>query len=263
MTDVHPSAIIESGARLGPDVRVGPYCVVGAEVVLEQGVELAAHVVVAGRTRIGAGTRVMPFACLGLPPQDRSYAGEPSELWIGKNCLIREHVTISPGTRAGGMITRVGDGCLLMIGCHVAHDCRLGEHVTLSNQVALGGHVQVDDWATLGGSSAVHQYVRIGRHAMVGGMSGVDADVLPYALALGDRARIRGVNLKGLRRRGFGAAELHPIRAAFAIVFDDQGTLQSRLLGLEPLALGNDAVAHILQFLRGRGRRPICRKLER
>jgi UDP-N-acetylglucosamine acyltransferase len=263
MSEVHPSAIVDAGARLAPDVRIGPYCVVGGEVTLDAGVELLSHVVVSGRTSIGAGTRIMPFACLGLPPQDRSFAGEPSALSIGKNCLIREHVTVSPGTLAGGMTTRVGDGCWLMIGCHVAHDCQIGDYVTLSNQVALGGHVRVGDYATLGGLSAVHQYVRIGRHAMIGGMSGVDADVVPYALALGDRARVRGVNLKGLRRRGFPSPELRRLSAAFDVLFDARGTLESRLSRLELLAPESESVAELVTFLRGRARRPICRAAAR
>jgi UDP-N-acetylglucosamine acyltransferase len=259
MSAIHPTAIVDASARIGARVRIGPYCVVGSQVSLEDDVELSAHVVVAGRTAIGRGTRVMPFACLGLPPQDRSYAGEESELIIGQGNVIREHVTMSPGTRGGSMKTTIGDGCLFMIGAHVGHDCSIGNQVTVSNQVALGGHVRIEDHAILGGHSAVHQYVRIGRHAMIGGMSGIDADVLPYALAAGNRARVQGVNSKGLRRRGFASSELRLLAAAFEQVFARQGTLASRLVALEPVAATSEPVKHLLEFLRARGRRPICR----
>ena len=173
MSGIHPTAIVDAAAKIGGKVSVGPYSIVGPDVALGDGVELMSHVVVDGRTSIGANTRIFPFASIGLPPQDLKYNGEPSVLEIGSDNVIREHVTMNPGTEGGGMITRIGDGCLFMIGAHVAHDCQIGDHSILVNNATLGGHVQIGEWAIIGGLSAVHQYVRIGRHAMVGGMSGV------------------------------------------------------------------------------------------
>ncbi|MGE5270593.1 MAG: acyl-ACP--UDP-N-acetylglucosamine O-acyltransferase, partial [Thiohalocapsa sp.] len=203
MPQIHPTAVVDAGARLADDVVIGPYCVIGAQVSLLAGVALKSHVVIDGRTTIGARTRIFPFASIGHETQDLKYKGEPSTLEIGHDNTIREHVTINPGTEGGGMVTCVGSHCLLMVGAHVAHDCQIGDHVILVNNATLGGHVVVEDYAILGGLSAVHQFVRIGRHAMIGGMSGVERDVIPYGLVMGDRARLTGINLIGMQRRGF------------------------------------------------------------
>ena len=192
MQVIHPTAIVEPGARLAERVSIGPYCVVGAEVELQDGVELISHVAVAGRTVVGAETRVFPFASIGHQPQDLKYQGEPSRLEIGRRNIIREHVTMNPGTTGGGMLTRVGDGCLFMVGAHVAHDCAVGDSVIMANNATLAGHVRIGDFAILGGLSAVHQYVRIGKHAMIGGVTGVERDVIPYGQVVGDRARLVG-----------------------------------------------------------------------
>jgi UDP-N-acetylglucosamine acyltransferase len=202
MPEIHPTAIVAGGARLAEDVVIGPYCVVGDNVVLGAGVRLLSHVVVDGRTSVGEGTRIFPFVSIGLEPQDLKYRGEASTLVIGRHNTIREHVTINPGTAGGGMVTRIGDHCLLMVGAHVAHDCQLGDHVIMANNATLAGHVVVEDYALLGGLSAVHQFVRIGRHAMIGGMSGVERDVIPYGQVMGDRARLTGLNIIGMQRRG-------------------------------------------------------------
>lgn len=216
---IHPTAIVEDGARLAEAVTVGPYCVVGPEVSLEAGVELLAHVVVAGATVVGAGTRVWPFASLGQQPQDLKYRGEPTRLEIGPRCMIREHVTVHTGTMGGGGLTRIGAGCLLMAGCHVAHDCRLDEGVILASNAALGGHVEIGAFAVIGGSSAIHQRTRIGEHAFVGGLSGVDRDVIPYGAAAGNRAVLKGLNLVGLRRRGLPRPEIAALRGAYRLIF--------------------------------------------
>ncbi len=197
MSSIHATAIVEPGAKLADDVRIGPYCVIGAEVELAEQVELVSHVVIAGRTRIGAGTKIYSFASLGGPPQDLKYKGEPSALIIGAKNVIREQVTMNPGTAGGGMVTRVGNNGLFMVGAHVAHDCKLGNNVIMANNATLGGHVEVGDHAILGGLCAVHQFVRIGPHAMIGGMSGVEHDVIPYGLVKGDRARLSGLNYGG------------------------------------------------------------------
>lgn len=218
---VHPTAIVEDGARIGAGCVIGPWCRVGRDVVLGPGVQLGSHVVVEGRTEIGEGTRVWPFACLGAQPQDLKFAGEDSALIIGARNMIREHVTMNPGTEGGGGVTSVGDDCLFMASTHVGHDCRVGSGVILANNVPLGGHVEVQDRAIVGGNAAVHQHVRIGRGAIVGGLTGVERDVLPYASVIGDRARLVGLNLVGLRRAGVARATVAALRDAYAKLFPE------------------------------------------
>lgn len=258
MTNVHPTAIVEKEARLGREVTIGPYCVVGPNVELGDQVALVSHVVVAGRTKIGAGTRIYPFASIGHPPQDLKYKGEPSELVIGANNVIREHVTMNPGTEGGGMITRVGDNCLFMVGAHVAHDCIIGDNVIMANNATLGGHVQVGDFAILGGLSAVHQFVRIGPHAMIGGMSGVENDIIPYGSAMGDRAHLSGLNIVGMKRRGFSRDDIHVLRTAYRLLFEQEGTMSERVEDVESIYRDNEGVMDIVQFVRGSSQRAVC-----
>jgi len=261
---VHPTAIVEDGARLGPGCVVGPFCHVGSEVTLASAVVLEAHVVVAGRTSVGPGTRIFPFASIGHRPQDLKYAGEPSELVIGANTMIREHVTMNPGTKGGGMVTRVGDDCLFMVGAHVAHDCRVGDHVILANNATLAGHVTVDDFAILGGLSAVHQFARIGRHAMVGGMSGVENDVIPYGSVTGNRAHLSGLNVVGLKRRGFSREVIHNLRKAYRLLFAEEGTMAERLADVAEEFGDNEPVMEIVRFIGSESTRAICQpKLNR
>jgi UDP-N-acetylglucosamine acyltransferase len=230
MTAIHPTTIVEPGAELGGGVRIGPYCHIGARVTLDDGVELISHAVVAGDTRIGARTRIFPFASIGHQPQDLKYKGEQSRLVIGKDNVIREYVTMNPGTQGGGMETRIGDSCLFMASSHVAHDCQLGDHVIMANNVALGGHIAIGDYAFLGGQSAVHQFVRIGQHAMIGGLTGVERDVIPYGMVVGDRARLTGLNIVGLQRRGFSREEIQALRTAYDMIFGEEiGTLAERV----------------------------------
>ena len=200
MATIHPTAIIEDGAQLGENVSIGAYSVIGPEVTLGDGVTLESHVVVGGVTSIGAGTHIFPFASIGLQPQDLKFQGEVSRLEIGSNNVIREHVTMNPGTEGGGLLTKVGNDCLFMVGAHVAHDCQVSDHVILVNSATLAGHVEVGEFAIVGGLSAVHQFVRIGKHAMIGGMSGVENDVIPYGTVTGNRAHLLGLNLVGLKR---------------------------------------------------------------
>ena len=258
MTEIHPTAIIEQTARLGDGVVVGPYCCVGAAVELGDGVRLRSHVVVDGRTTVGPNTHVFPFASIGHPPQDLKYKGEESELVIGANNVIREHVTMNPGTAGGGMTTRVGNNCLFMVGAHVAHDCDVGNHVILANNATLAGHVVVADYAILGGLSAVHQYCRIGRHAMIGGMSGVENDVIPYGSVTGNRARLDGLNIVGLRRRGFSRGEVAVLRKAYRLLFAQEGTMAERLDDVAEMYKDNDAVMEIVGFIRSDSSRSIC-----
>lgn len=255
---IHATAVVDSGAKLGAEVTIGPYCCVGPEVELGDRVQLIAHVVVAGRTRIGEGTVIFPFASIGHAPQDLKFRGEPSELVIGRGNRIREHVTMNPGTEGGGMLTSVGDGGLFMVGAHVAHDCRVGDHVILANNATLGGHVSVGDYAIIGGLSAVHQFVRIGAHAMIGGMSGVENDVIPYGLVMGERARLNGLNLVGLERRGFSREDIRTLRAAYRMLFAPEGTLVERMEGVEGSLGNHPLVGEVLQFVRHKAQRALC-----
>jgi UDP-N-acetylglucosamine acyltransferase len=257
-TILHPTAIVEPGARLGTGVRVGPYCTVGKDVVLQDGVELVSHVVVAGDTDIGARVRVFPFASLGHPPQDLKYKGERTRLTIGADSIVREHVTMNPGTEGGGGITSVGARCLFMVGAHVAHDCRVGDSVVMVNNATLGGHVHVGDFAILGGISAVHQFVRIGKHAMIGGMTGVEGDVIPYGIVMGDRARLQGLNIVGLKRRGFSREQIHDLRTAYRLLFAQEGTMAERLDDVAEIYGKAQAVMDIVEFIRGANNRQIC-----
>ncbi len=258
MPQVHPTAIVAPGAKLADDVVLGPYCVIGEHVVLSAGVSLKSHVVIDGRTTIGERTRIFPFASIGFETQDLKYKGEPSTLEIGHDNTIREHVTINPGTEGGGMVTRVGNHCLLMVGAHVAHDCLIGDHVILVNNATLGGHVIVEDYAILGGLSAVHQFVRIGRHAMIGGMSGVERDVIPYGLVMGDRARLTGLNIVGMQRRGFSREEIQGLRNAYQFLFSSDGTLNERVNETAERFGGIGPVDDIIAFIRADSSRAIC-----
>ncbi|SNS98864.1 MULTISPECIES: acyl-ACP--UDP-N-acetylglucosamine O-acyltransferase [unclassified Azospirillum] len=255
---IHPSAIVDSAAQIGNDVHIGPFCVVGPDVVLGDHVRLVSHVAVDGRTRIGPGTVVYPFASLGHPPQDLKYKGEPSELIIGSNNKIREQVTMNPGTEGGGMVTRVGNGGLFMVGVHIGHDCIVGDNVIFANNATLGGHVEVGDYAVLGGLSAVHQWVRIGAHAMIGGMSGVEADVIPYGLVKGERAFLAGLNLVGLERRGFNREQIGALRNGFKRIFTaGEGTMAERMEAAAAEFADSDLVAAMLDFLAKRGSRAL------
>ncbi|MFN6955197.1 MAG: acyl-ACP--UDP-N-acetylglucosamine O-acyltransferase, partial [Acetobacteraceae bacterium] len=201
--EIAPTALVSPGAVIAAGCRIGPFCVVGPGAVLEEGVELASHVVLDGDVRLGAGVKVAPFATIGLPPQDLKYKGQPTRVEIGPRTQIREHVTIHRGSVGGEGVTRVGADCLLMVGSHVAHDCTLGDRVILANNVLLAGHVTIGDTVFVGGGAAIHQFVRIGRHSVIGGVTGVEGDVIPYGSAMGNRARLVGLNLIGLKRRGF------------------------------------------------------------
>ncbi len=258
MADVHPTAVVEDGARLAETAVVGPYCVISAGVTLGENVRLRSHVVVDGITEIGEGTEIFPFASVGLPPQDKKYRGETSRLEIGRDCVIREHVTINPGTEGGGLLTKIGDDCLLLVGSHVAHDCLIGDHVILVNHATLGGHCRIGDYAILGGLSAVHQYVRIGESAFVGGMSGVENDVIPFGSALGNRASLGGLNIVGMTRRGFSREAIHQVRRAYRTLFGPEGTLKERLADVEEEFAGDENVAKIASFIREGGDRAIC-----
>lgn len=257
-TVIHPSAIIDDKAAIADDVQIGPYCTVGADVKLAKGVVLKSHVVVDGYTSVGEGTVVHPFVSLGGPPQDLKYAGEPSELIIGKNNTIREYTTMNPGTKDGGMVTKVGDNCLFMMSTHVAHDCQLGNNVIMANNATLGGHVHVGDFVIIGGLAAVHQFVRIGDHAIIGGMSGVENDVIPYGRVKGERAFLSGLNLIGLERRGFDKEQIRKLQRAFNQLFGDEGTMEQRIDSVSDDFSDDETVVKIIEFAKAKTKFPLC-----
>lgn len=258
MSSVHSGSVVEEGAQFGKDVEIGPFCFVGKNVVLGDAVKLHSHVTIAGDTEVGDNTEIFPFSSLGQIPQDLKFDGEASTLTIGKDNIIREHVTMSPGTKGGGLVTTVGNSCLFMVGSHVAHDCIVEDNVILANNATLAGHVLVEEFAILGGLSAVHQFVRIGRHAMVGGMSGVEQDVIPYGSVLGNRARLAGLNIVGLKRRGFSRAEIASLRKAYRLLFAEEGTISERLDDVAEMYNENQAVMDIVSFIREESNRAIC-----
>ena len=257
-TAIHKTAIIEPGARLGQGVRIGPFCIVGPEVELGDGCELVSHATVAGRTRVGKGTRIFPFASIGHQPQDLKYEGEPSTLTIGAECIIREGVTINPGTKGGGMVTTVGDRCAFLANSHVGHDCHVGSNVIFSNNVMLAGHCTVGDFAIIGGGAAVIQFARVGAHAFLGGMSGLENDLIPYGMALGNRAHLSGLNIIGLQRRGFQREDIHKLRRAYRLLFAQEGTLMERVEDVASEFKDHAIVQEIVAFMRVNGKRSLC-----
>ena len=257
-TIIHPSAIIESGARLGEGVKIGPYCMIGSEVELGAGCELVSHVVVAGRTRIGANTRIYPFASLGHPPQDLKYRGEPSTLTIGAECLIREGVTMNPGTEGGGMVTTIGDRGTFLANSHIGHDCRVGNNVIFSNAAMIAGHCTVGDFAIIGGGGCIIQFARVGPHSFLGGLSGLENDLIPYGMAVGNRAHLSGLNIVGLQRRGFAKQDIHSLRRAYRLLFAAEGTLMERVEDVAVEFKDNTIVQEIVAFIRVGGKRALC-----
>jgi UDP-N-acetylglucosamine acyltransferase len=257
-THIHPTAIIEPGAQLGLGVQIGAYSVVGPHVELGDGVKVHSHVALAGRTRVGAGCEIFPFSSIGHIPQDKKFGGEESSLTIGEHNVIREHVTMNPGTRDGGMMTTVGSHGLYMVGAHVAHDCHIGDHVILANNATVAGHCIVEDHVILGGLSAVHQFVRIGAYAFVGGMTGVEQDVIPFGMVLGNRASLAGLNIVGLKRQGFEREQIHRLRQAYRLLFSSEGTLAERLEDVERLFVDDVGVQRIVTFVKAASGRSLC-----
>jgi UDP-N-acetylglucosamine acyltransferase len=264
-SNIHPTAIVSQGAQVAPGAIVGPWCSVGPDVVLEAGVKLISHVVVDGHTTIGEGAVIYPFVTIGMAPQDLKYKGEPTETAIGARTQIREHCTIHRGTVTGSGVTRVGADCLLMAVVHVAHDCALGNNVVVANNVVMGGHVTIGDFAVIGGASALHQFVRIGRGAMVGGASGVEADVVPFSTVLGNRATLSGLNLVGLKRRGVDRAGLHRLRTAFRALFlgDETGAVFAQRVARLRAENDDAFVLEMLDFIDAPSRRGLVRQLRR
>lgn len=256
---VHPTACVEDGARLGDGVEIGPFCHVGGNAELGAGVRLLSHVVIVGATAIGARTIVHPHAVLGGEAQIRGHDPAGTRLEIGEDCVIREHVTASRGSARGHGVTRIGDRGYFMAYSHIAHDCVIGDDVTFANGVQLGGHVEIGDGANCGGLSAIQQFGRVGRFAFVGGVTGVNEDVIPYGTAIGSRAELTGLNLVGLKRRNLPRANIHALRAAFRAIFrDETGTIEDRARRAAERWPDIDEVQEVVSFILAPAKRPIC-----
>ena len=258
MANIHATAVVDPSAKLGTNVEIGPFCMIGPDVELGDGVVVHSHAVITGRTTLGPECKVFPFASIGQAPQDVKFHGEPSTLTIGAKTIIREHATVNPGTEGGHMSTKVGSNCLLMIGAHVAHDCEVGNSVTLVNGATLGGHVTIGDGAIIGGLSAVHQFVRIGAYAFIGGMSGITADVIPFGMAIGNRANLCGLNIVGLKRKGFPRDQIHELRQAYRMLFSTEGTLKERLEDVESMFSTNPLTKQVIEFIKTQSDRQFC-----
>lgn len=258
MPKIHPTAVIHDGARLGADVEVGPYSIVGRDATLGDGVRLLSHVVIGGLTEIGEACVVHPFAYIGGPPQHTAHKGELTRLVVGPRNLIREHVTMHTGTAGGRGVTTVGSDSLFMAGSHVAHDCIVGNNVVLANCATLGGHVHMGDFVFMGGLAAAHQYSRIGRYSFIGGLAAVTKDVIPFGSVWGNHAHLEGLNLVGLRRRGFSREQINELRAAYRLLFADEGTFQERLADVAETYAASAEVMEIVSFIQADANRPLC-----
>jgi len=255
---VHSTAIVHSAAELAPDVEIGPYSVIGPEVRIGKGTKIASHVVIQGRTTLGEENVVFPFASVGTIPQDLKYKGEPSDLSIGNRNTIREYVSLNPGTAGGGMVTRIGDQNLLMMQCHIAHDCIIGDRNVIANGATLGGHVTIEDFVIVGGLVGIHQFVRVGTSAIIGAGSMVSKDVPPYCNATGDRAKLHGLNLEGLKRRGLDRSVIDIIRKAYRIVFQSRLRTEDALKKVSVELPGIPEIERFVSFI-SQSQRGVCR----
>lgn len=260
MSNIHPTAIIDPNAKIADDVKIGAFTIIGKNVEIGSGCEIQSHVVIEGNTKIGKNNKIFSFAAIGKIPQDLKFKGEESRLIIGDNNIIREYATLHPGTQDDRMETVVGSNCLFMIGVHVAHDCIVGDKVIMANNATLAGHVVVEDFAIIGGLSAVRQFVRIGKHAMIGGMSAIEQDIIPFSLVVGERAKLAGLNLVGLERRGFEKDDIKSLRKAYKQVFENrEHTLAERLAQVETdLADQSALVRDMLDFAKEKSRVGLC-----
>ncbi len=257
---IHSSSVVDQKAKISKNVKIGPFCYVGPNVELSENVELISNVHIEGSTIVGKGTRIFPFASIGTQPQDLKFKGEKNSLIIGENNLIREYVTINPGTEGGGSITTIGSNCLFMISSHIAHDCKIGNNVIIANNVPLGGHVTIEDSVVIGGNSAVQQFTRIGRLAMIGGMTGVLKDVVPFGLSIGNRNHLQGLNLIGLRRQKYDNQKIMGLDKAFKEIFASKN-LHENLNRINGEYKDNELVSEVIKFIEKDKKRPICSPL--
>ena len=254
---IHQTAIIDTNAKIGNNVEIGPYCVIGSEVQISDNNKLYSHVNISGNTKIGEGNTFYPFCSIGNNPQDLKYNGEKTQLVIGNNNKIREYVSINPGTVGGGGKTVIGNNCLLMVSSHVAHDCRLGDNIIIANNVAIAGHAEINDYVIIGGNSAVQQFTRIGKMAMIGGMTGVLNDVIPYGLSIGNRNYLQGLNLIGLRRKNISNKDILELSEAYKVIFKTD-KLTDNLSNINGSFQNNELVKNVVDFINKDKKRPIC-----
>ena len=254
---IHKTALVDSKAKISSSVNIGPYCVIGPNVEINENVKIHSHVNISGNTKIGKGNKIYPFASIGNDPQDLKYNGEETKLTIGDNNKIREYVTINPGTKGGGGLTKIGNDCLFMISSHVAHDCQVENNVIIANNVAVAGHVTIEDNVVIGGNSAVQQFTRIGRMAMIGGMTGVLHDVIPYGLSIGNRNYLQGLNLIGLRRANFNNKDILGLTEAYKEIFATKN-LTDNLSKLNGEFKENTLVKDVIKFITKDKKRSIC-----
>lgn len=255
---IHPLAIVEDGAEIGAGARIGPFCRVEAAAKIGNGVELISHVSVLGDTTIGAGCQVWPNSVLGGDPQNKAHKGGPSRLVIGENCIIREACTFNRGTDTARALTSIGPNGYFMTAAHVAHDCDVGANATFANGVTLGGHAVVGDNVTIGGWSAVHQFARVGHHAFLAGMSALTSDLMPFGLAMGNRARLRGLNLVGMKRSGMPLSEVRLLKQAYATLFDRSRPFSECLVAAKSAFAGNATIDEWIAFFETKGKRHFC-----
>ena len=258
---IHKTCIIDSKAKISKTAKIGPYTIIGPNVEIEDEVEIYSHVNIVGYTKVGIATKIFPFASIGTQPQDLKYKGEKNSLVIGKNNIVREYVTINPGTKGGGGVTKIGDNCLFMISSHVAHDCKIGNDVVIANNVPLGGHVVIEDGVIIGGNSAVQQFTRIGRLAMIGGMTGVLKDVIPFGLSFGNRNFLKGINIIGLKRKSYENKKIMQLNEAYKKLFSSQN-LYENLSKINGEYKDNELVQEVTNFISKDKKRPISSPLK-
>lgn len=256
-TQIHPTAIVDEKAQIGQDVIIGPYSIIGPNVKLGDRIKCHSHVVIDGHTTIGDDCEIFSFAALGTAPQDLQYKGEPTELRIGHNNIIREYATMNRASNKDDGVTQVGNHGLFMTAIHIAHDCKIGDYVVMANQASMGGHCHIGDYVNLGGFAAIHQFIHIGEHAMVGGLSRVANDVIPFGMARGPSAHLTGLNLVGLRRRGFNRDEIFELRKAYRLLFVDEGTMEDRIYNTESMFSDSEPVMRLIDFIRSESSRSL------
>ncbi len=257
-TFIHPTSIVAPKAKLGQNVYIGPFCTVQSDITLGDNCRLESHISLAGQVTMGANNKLSPFVSMGHPPQDFKHKGGEVSIEIGEGNVFREYVNVHPGTDAGMSVTRIGNECYMMVGTHLAHEGQMGNHVVVSNGAQIGGCVTIGDYAVLGGLCAIHQYTRIGAHAFVGGMATVTTDVIPFGSVVGNAAHLAGLNIIGLRRRGFDRHTIKELRSAYRLLFAEEGTFAERLEDVERIYGGQDLVMDMIRFIRGKDKRNIC-----
>ena len=255
---INSTAIVSSKSHISQNVQIGPYCIIDDDVYIDEDTELISHVHITGKTKIGKNNKFFPFSSIGSIPQDMKYSGEPSELLIGNNNVFREGVTVNPGTKGGGMLTKIENNCLFMIGSHVAHDCHIYSNVIMSNNASLAGHVKIYEHAVIGGLSGIHQFVSIGKYAMIGGMSGVGTNIVPYGLYTGVREKLRGLNIIGLKRKGLEKKTIHKIQSNFNKIFNNKNPILKNIENLNDEAKSIIEIKEIINFIKLHIERGIC-----